>query len=236
MNSPKQIARLAGIFFLLTAVIGGFGYSYIRLTVLVPGDAAATAAKILANEFLFRAAIGASLLSQVFLFFFGLTLFRLFKDVHRRLATVLVASIMMTVGIAVINQLNNLAALLVLSPVEYLKVFTPQQLQALAMMFLRMGGLGQGLLEIFWTPYYCAWGLLAIKSKYFPKILGILLIIMGAGYSVNLLDKFLIPTFHPVFFTRLAISLAALGGIPTLLWLLIKGANVQPKTVMSDES
>jgi uncharacterized protein DUF4386 len=226
MNSPKQTARLAGLFFLLSAIVGGFGYSYIRLTVLVPDNATATAANIMTAEIWFRAAIVASLLSQVFLFFFGLTLFRLFKDVHRRLAIVFVASIMMTVGIAVINQLNNLAVLLVLSPVEYLKVFTPEQLKALAMMFLRLSGLGQGLLEIFWTPYFVAWGLLAIKSKYFPQILGILLIIMGTGYSVNLLDKFLVPTFHPVFFTQLAMSLGALGGIPSILWLLIKGARV----------
>jgi hypothetical protein len=52
--------------------------------------------------------------------------------------------------------------------------------------------------------------------------------IMSVGYAINILEKFLIPQFHPVLFTRLAMSLGALGGIPTILWLLIKGAKVQP--------
>ena|ERR1700676_4763416 len=34
--------------------------------------------------------------------------------------------------------------------------------------------------------------------------------------------------FYPAVFTQLAKSLGALGGIPTMLWLLIKGAKVQP--------
>ena len=228
MNSTKTTARLAGLLYLLTAVTGGFGYFYIRSSVVVPGDAAATAGNLVASEFLFRAAIVGSLFSQVLLFFFGLTLFRLFKEVHRILATVLLTSIMMTVGIAVVNQLNNFGALLVLSQADYLKVFNPEQLKAMAMIFLRLAGSGQGLLEIFWTPLYFSFGLLSIKSKYLPKLLGILLIIMGAGYAINILDKFLIPQFHPVMFTRLAMSLGALGGLPTMLWLLIKGAKAQP--------
>ena len=52
--------------------------------------------------------------------------------------------------------------------------------------------------------------------------------IMGVGYGINIFENFLIPQFHPVMFTRLAMSLGALGGIPTILWLLIKGAKVQP--------
>jgi hypothetical protein len=228
MSSTKTTARLAGLLYLLTAVTGGFGYFYIRSSVVVPGDAAATAGNLVASEFLFRAAIVGSLFSQVLLFFFGLTLFRLFKEVHRILATVLLTSIMMTVGIAVVNQLNNFGALLVLSQADYLKVFNPEQLKAMAMIFLRLAGSGQGLLEIFWTPLYFSFGLLSIKSKYLPKLLGILLIIMGAGYAINILDKFLIPQFHPVMFTRLAMSLGALGGLPTMLWLLIKGAKAQP--------
>jgi hypothetical protein len=133
------------------------------------------------------------------------------------------------VGIAVVNTLNHFGALIVSSQVDYLKVFNPEQLNALAMIFLRLAnGFGQGLLEIFWTLYFFPFGLLVIKSKYLPKILGILLMTMSVGYAINILDKFLIPQFHPLMFTRLAMMLGALGGIPTILWLLIKGAEVQP--------
>lgn len=229
MNSTKKTARLAGLLYFLTAVTGGFGLLYIRSNVIVTGDAAATAGNIVASEFLFRAAIVSNLFSQVFMFFFGLTLYYLFKKVDKVLATVLLTSIMMTVAIAVVNALNNFGALLVLSQADFLKAFTPEQLNAMAMIFLRLNNsFGQGLLEIFWTPYFFSFGLLIIKSKYMPKILGILLMIMSVCYAINVFEKFLLPQFHPVLFTRLAMTVGALGGIPTILWLLIKGAKVQP--------
>jgi len=229
MNSTKNTARLAGLLWLLAVVTGGFGLSYVRSKVIVPEDAAATVANIMASEFLYRAAIVGTLFSQIFMFFFGLTLFRLFKGVHEVLATVFLVSIMMTVGIAVVNTLNHFEALLVLSQADYLKVFNPEQLKAMAMTSVRLANSsGQGLLEIFWAPYYFSFGLLVIRSKFLPKVLGILLMIMGVGFATNILEKFLIPQFHPVMFTRLAMTLGALGGIPTILWLLIMGAKVQP--------
>jgi hypothetical protein len=228
-TSTNSQGRLAGLLWFLTALTGGFGMFYIRSKVFVPGDASATATHIVTAEFLFRVAIVNILLSQVFFFFFGLTLFRLFKDIDRKTATVLLAASMMTVGIAVVNVLNLFGALVAVSQVDYLKVFTPEQLNSIATFFLRMNGsFGQGLLEIFWTPIYFSFGLLIIKSRFLPKILGILLMIMSIGYAVNILTKFLVPQFYPAFFTELAMTLGALGGIPTMLWLLIMGAKVQP--------
>jgi hypothetical protein len=229
MNSTKKTARLAGVLFLLAAVTGGFYISYLRSSVIVPGDAAATVANITASELMFRAAIVSNLFSQVFTFFFGLTMFRLFRESHKTLAVVFLASVMLTVGVAVVNMLNHFAALLVLSQADFLKAFNPEQINALALIFLRLANSsGQGLLEIFWTPYYFSLGLLAFKSKYLPKILGVLLMVMGVGYSVNILEKFLFPQFYPAAFTRLAMTWGALGGIPTILWLLIKGVREQP--------
>jgi hypothetical protein len=226
--SIKKRARLAGLLWFLAAVTGGFGLFYVRSKVIVSGDAAVTAANIVAAEFLFRAAIVSNLFSQFFLFFFGLALYRLFKEVNKALATVFLTSVMMTVAIAVVNALNLFGAMLVLSQAAYLKAFTPEQLNAMAMIFLRLNnGFGQGLLEIFWVPYFFSFGLLIIKSRYLPKTLGILLMLMSVGYAINILTKFLIPQFYPATFTLLAMTLGALGGIPTILWLLIKGAKVQ---------
>ncbi|HEV7645370.1 MAG TPA: DUF4386 domain-containing protein [Pyrinomonadaceae bacterium] len=229
MNPTKKTARIAGLFLFLMALTGGFGIFYIRNYVIAPGDAAATAGNILADEFLFRVAITCVLFAQIFMFFLGLTLFHLFKETDRWLATVLLTAIMMTLGIGVINQLNNFGALLILSQPDYLKVFTTEQLNALAMFLLRQAnGTGQGLLEIFWVPYYFSFGLLIVRSRYLPKILGILLMIASVGFAANLLDKFLVPQFYPAAFTQLAMTLSAVGVLPTMLWLLIMGANVAP--------
>jgi Domain of unknown function (DUF4386) len=226
MNSGKNIGRLAGLLWLLNCVTTYFTLGYARSRLIVSGDAATTAANILAHESLFRAAIVSNLLTHILLFFFGLTLYCLFKEFHRTLATVLLTSIIISVALAVANTLNSIGALVVLSQAEYLKVFGAEQLNAMAMIFLRLSNFGQGLLELFWTPFYFAFGLLVIKSKYLPKILGILLIIMSLGFPINTFTKLLIPQFHPEMFTLIAQSFGGLAGIPTILWLLIKGAKV----------
>ena len=232
MGSTTNPGRLAGLLWLLTTVTGGFGLFYIRSHVIVPGDAAATAANIMISEPLYRAAIVSSLVSQVLQFFVGLTLFDLFKEANKRLATVVLASVVMSVGIAVVNMLNHFGALLLLSHAEFLKVFAPAQLEAAALVLLRLAnGSGQGLLEIFWAPYYVSFGLLVVRSRILPKVLGVLLMFMGVGFAVNILQKFLVPQLYPAMFTQLAMTLGALGGIPTMLWLLIKGANT-PRAVL----
>jgi hypothetical protein len=230
MNSTyslKQIARLAGLFYLLQALATGFSLGYVRSTLIVAGDAATTANNIVANESLFRMAIASNLFAQLFIFFFGLTMFRLFRGVNKTWATVFLTSVLITVAIAVVNSLNNVAALLVLSRADYLNVFGQEQLNALMMFFLRLNNSGQGLLELFWTPYLFALGLLIIKSKYMPKIIGILLMISSLGFPLNTFTKLLIPQFYPATFTGLAMFCGALGGIPLMLWLLIKGVKEQ---------
>ena len=179
----------------------------------------------MANESLFRMAIVSSLFTQIFFFFFGLTVFRLFKEVNKTWATVLLTSILMTVAIAVVNSLNNIAALTVLSKVDYLSVFGQEQLNAIAMIFLRLSNSGVGLYELFLAPFLFAFGLLIIKSKYMPKILGILLMISAFGFPLNTFTKILIPQFYPALFTRLAMFGGGLGGIPIIFWLLIKGVK-----------
>jgi uncharacterized protein DUF4386 len=228
MNAMKNTTRLPGLLWFLCSVTGGFGLMYVRSNLIVTGDAAATAGNVVAHESLFRAAIVSSLLSQLLLFFFGLAVYHLFKEFHKVLATVLLTSIMMTVALAVMNQINNLGVLLVLGRPEYLKVFSPEQLNAMAMVFFRLSNSGQGLLELFWTPYFFALGLLSIKAKFLPKIMGVLLIAASAGFAANVYTKFLIPHFYPEQFTQLAMTLGGLGAMPSILWLLIKGAKVAP--------
>lgn len=219
------------MFWLLSTIAGGFSLSYVRANIIVPDNPTATAANIAAHEFLYRTAIVSGILSHLFLLFLGLTLFHIFQNVDKRIARVLLASIMISAGIAVVNMLNHFAALYVLSHTEVLKAFTREQLNAMAMVFLKLANSpGQGLLEIFWTPFYFSFGLLVIRSRFLPKPLGILLMIMGAGFAVNVLEKFLFPQFHPAAFTQLAMFGGALGGIPTILWLLIKGARVHSAT------
>ena len=225
--SLKKTARLAGLFWVLSAVTAGFSLVYVRPQLIAFADATATANNILANESLFRMAIASTLFSQVFLLFFGLMAFRLFKGLSKTWANLFLTSIMMSVAIAVVNTLNNIAALVVLSKAEYLNVFGQEQLNAIMMIFLRVNNFGQGLLEIFWMPYLFALGFLIIKSKFMPRILGILLIIGSFGYPINAFAKILFPQ-SPAIISQLTMFGGSLL-IPTILWLLIKGVKEQPQ-------
>ena len=230
MTSTRNVGRLAGLYWLLTSIAGGFGLFYIRSRILVKEDAAATAANIMAFQSPYRFAIVCILVAQVFMLFGALTLFRLFKDSDERLVRVILTSAIITVALAVGNTFNHFGALIVLSGVDALKVFTQEQLNAMAFTLVRIANsTGQGLIEIFWAPYYFSFGLLVFKTRAIPKVIGIFLMIMGVGFAINILQKFLIPPYHPETFTQLAMLGGALGGVPTMLWLLIKGANVRPQ-------
>lgn len=227
MSVPSSLSlrsRRAGVLWLLATLAGGSALMYVRGHVYVPGDAAATADAILSDVLRFRFAIVGALLSQLAMLFLALELYRVFAPVERGLARVLLVSVAISVVLACANQLPNLVALLWLGPEPYLQAFTLEQRQTLVLMLLRVqNGVGQGLLEIFWTPFYVALGLLVLRTRALPRVLGGLLLLMGAGFAVNLLDKLLVPQFHPAVFTQLAMGLGALGGIPTMLWLLLRG-------------
>lgn len=227
MNSTKKTARLAGLLWILVGVTTGFSLGYVRSTLIVFADAAATATNIVASESLFRAAIVSSILTQIFLLFLGLTLFRLFKRTYKTLATVILTSVLVAVAIGVVNSLNSIGAVTVLTNPDYLKAFQPNQINVLAMTFLRLNNFGIGLLEIFTAVFLFSLGLLIIRSGYLPRVLGILLIIGACAFPINTLTKILIPQFHPALFTQLTMLLNAFGPLATMLWLLIKGVDEQ---------
>ena len=185
MNSTKKTARVAGLLWLLTAVTAGFALIYVRPKLIVFGDPAATASNIIAFESLFRAAIAGYILSQIFALFFGLTIFRLFKGVHKTLATVFLTSLLVSAGVGVVNSFNNLGALVVLTNPVYLKAFAPEQINGLAMIFLRVNNFGIGLMELFTALYMISFGLLILRSGYLPRVLGILIIVGACAFPIN---------------------------------------------------
>jgi len=223
-NSLKRTARLAGLFWLLTAVTGSFSLVYVRPQLIVFGDAAATASNIMANESLFRTAIASSLFGQIFLLFFGLTVFRIVKGINKTLATVLLTSITVSVAVGVVNSLNNIGAIVVLSNADYLKAFQSDQLNALMMIFLRVNNFGIGLQELFLAISLFCFGLLIINSRYVPRIFGVLLMIGSSAFPVNTFTKILVPNLYPAIITQLTMLLNS-PAILTILWLLIKGVK-----------
>lgn len=184
------------------------------------GDAAATANNVIASESLFRFGIVGNLFTFVANIFLALALYQLLKVVNKNMASLMVILFLVGVPIAMLNELTQLAILQLLGGADYLKAYPTDQLQALAYLLLRLHDQGLLIAHIFFGLWLLPMGYLVFKSGFIPKIVGVLLVIAGVGYVVQSFAAFLGYNVNIILFT-------GLGELVFLLWLLIKGVNVE---------
>ena len=135
-TSPNTVARIAGFLYVLMIPLGLFGVMYVPTVLVVAGDAVTTTKNIMANIGLFRLSIVTALIAQVTHIFIVLLLYKLLKPVNKNIAVLMVIFILLGVPIAMLNELNQFAVLLLLNGAGYLTVFTADQLQAHVSLFL----------------------------------------------------------------------------------------------------
>ena len=156
------------------AILMTVSFMYIPATFTVSGDAAATARNSTEREFIYRLGILGALVSHILFIFVVLTLYNLFRSVDRKLARLMAVLVCVGVAVEITNMLNRAAPLALLSGADFLAVFTEPQLNALAFAFVRLGNtLGQMAIAL-WGSWLIPFGMLTIKSGFFPKILGVL--------------------------------------------------------------
>lgn len=224
MNPSKATARTAGLLYLLLAVTGGFSMLYVP-SLIVPGDAAATAANIAANESLFRLGIVSGLISQVVFVLLVLALYALFRGVSRGYSSAMVALVIAAAPVAFLNMLNQVAALHMLGGAAYLTAFAPGQVHALMMLFLDLHGDGLLIVELFWGLWLLPLGLLVIRSGFIPRVIGVLLLIGFAGYLLDFATRLLFPDYTAIVSPIAGVS--KFGELAIIIWLLIKGVKEQ---------
>lgn len=191
--SRRKTAQLAGISFLMMVVFGLFAEIFFRQKIFVDADAAATAANILSNMFLFRAGIVSDLLMSVSYLITALLLYRLLSPVNKNWAAVMV--VFATTGsiLLMANILNEFAPLVILNGNASLSAFDIDQLQSLAMLFFQLYEHGYMIGQIFFALWVLPLGLLIYQSKFVPKIFGILFIAEAIFGSISVLVHFLAP-------------------------------------------
>jgi len=226
MNSTKQAARIAGLLYLVACIPAPFSLIYVPDTLIVPGNATATAGKVLAHESMFRLAMAGELISAVAFIFAVLALYRLLKGVNKPYASLMVTLYVLSIPISFLNVLNEVAALILLKGADFLSVFTKPQLDALALVFLRLHNYGFLVAGIFWGLWLFPFGLLVYRSGFLPRILGVLLMINCFAYVIPSFTALLLPQYRDVV-TRIALPFL-LGEAAIVLWLLIKGTRDQP--------
>jgi hypothetical protein len=226
MSSIKNPGRFAGLLYVLISLLGVFALIYVPGKLIVHGNATATANNIAASETLFRLGIAANLVGQILFMWVALTLYDLLKGVDRRHALLMLALIVIPVPIALLNELNAVAALILVRGADFLSILAKPQRDALAMLFLDLHGHGFGIAEIFWGLWLFPLGLLVYRSGFLPRILGILLMANCFSFLATSFTFFLLPE-HRSIVDRWTMPLH-FGELLFMLWLLIKGANPRP--------
>jgi hypothetical protein len=226
MHPTDKAARVAGAIYLSMVVTAPFTLIYIPSTLIVRGNASATANNILAHETLFRFGIVADLMTSVIFICLVMALYRLFSSVNKTIASLMVALVLVSAAVGFVNVLNYIAALTLFRGADFLAVLEKPQRDALAMLFLRLDGQGNVINEIFWGLWLLPFGLLVMRSRFLPRILGVWLIINGFAYVVLSFTGLVSPQNYEVAF-RSAFP-ALLGEVAIMLWLVIRGAKVQP--------
>jgi Domain of unknown function (DUF4386) len=221
MNSIQKTARIAGLLYLILSALSAFGLVYVPSVLIAPGDAATTVSNILANEWLFCLGIVSNLLAFTVNIFVVVFLFKLLKPVNEGIASLMVILILMGLAIAMLNELNQVAVLL-LSGADYLTAFTADQLQALVLLSLDLYEHGFLISHVFFGLWLFPMGYLIFKSGFLPRFLGVLLVIAGLGYLVDFVLFFLFPDVGVT-----VSEFTFVGEVLLLLWLLIKGVNVE---------
>ena len=227
-DSPKRIARTAGVLYLLVGIFGGFAEGFVDPRMYVAGNAAATAGNVVANSGLVRMGVVSHLLDGTFFVFLAMTLYTLLKHVHKGVARAMFVLVALASGIICLNAVFQFEGLRVATDGTYAAAFGAAGSNAIVLLLLDTQHYGTLIAQVFFGLWLVPIGYLAYQSAgWFPKWLGVVLIVGGACYIVDLLSAFLVPNFGRRIHTFLVIP-SAIAEIVMVLYLLVIGVKTKP--------
>ena len=224
MTSPKRLARIAGVFYLLVAIFGGFAEGFVDQKLFVAGDAAATAGNVVANAGLVRIGVVAHLVNGVVFVLAAMTLYMLLNHVQKNAARWMVVLVVLSAGITCLNAVFQFEGLQVATDSTYAAAFGIAGSNALVLLLLDIQHYGTLAAQVFFGLWLAPLGYLVYKSGLFPKALGVVLVAATVCYLVDLLAAFLVPDLatqvHPVL-----VIMPIVAEVWMLGYLLVKGVR-----------
>ena len=222
--SPKRVARFAGILYLLVGIFGGFAQGYVYPNVFVAGDAANTLRNLLANFELVRIGVVSDLFQATVWVSLAMTLYVLLRHVSRSAAGAMVVFAAIGAGITMLNDVFEYEGMRVASGAVNLAAVGDASSGALAVLLIDAQHYGLLIASIFMGLWLVPLGYLAYKSGLFPKVLGVVLIVGGACYIVDMLAAFLVPDLGRAIHGYDTIP-SAVAEISMLVYLLVVGVK-----------
>jgi len=223
--SPRDKARIAGLLYLIIIVGGVFAQIFVRDRLVVSGNPAATAGNIASHELLYRLGFSAEVFYLLCSIPLKILLYQLFKVVNRNVALVMVLFAAVGTAIQGVILLAHYAPLIILGEGAWLSAYSTAQLQAAAYASLIVFDYGYMIALSFFGCFCLLIGHQVLRSTFFPRFVGALLVIEGAAYLANSFGHFIAPAFGDRIFPFLFVS--GLAELSFCLCLLIFGVNVQ---------
>jgi hypothetical protein len=225
MNPRPRTARSAGLLYLLSGLPAVFTLQVIPALFFVRGNATATTEKILAREGLYRLGLVAEVVSAIGFVVLGLALYDLFKDVDRPQARLLVTTVAIAAAFGLIATVLRFVPLVMLTDADFLAPFSRPQLEALSLAALRLHGRATDVVTSLWGVWLLPFGVLVMRSRFIPRLLGVLLIVAGVALCALCVVALAAPAYKGIFGT-VAWTLDGLGELPIMAWLLVRGGRV----------
>jgi uncharacterized protein DUF4386 len=222
--SPRRLARLAGLLYLVNGVASGFAYGYVSARMYVAGDAAATAGNVVANAGLVRVGVVADLLQATVFVFLAMALYLLLKHVDKHAASAMVLLVAIASTIMCLNEVFQFGALLVATEPSRAAAFGVDGSHGLVLLLLDLHHYGFLIAQIFFGLWLVPLGYLAYRSGMFPRPLGVVLIVGGVCYLVDLLALFLAPALGNSI-NAFVIIPPTIAEVSMVVYLLVKGVR-----------
>ncbi|MEX5272120.1 DUF4386 domain-containing protein [Kocuria sabuli] len=228
LASLKRLARIAGVFYLVVAITGGFSEGFVDPYIYVAGDATTTAANVLGNASLMRLGVVAHLTDAVFLPLTALTLYLLLQHAGKHAARLMVVAVIIAAGIKSVDTVFSYVALNVATDSSYETALGLLGSSAIVLILLDIQHYAVLAAQVFFSLWLAPLGYLAIKSRLFPRALGIILILATLSYLAQIVLAFLLPALEGQIHNYLVI-LPLVAEVWMLFYLLIIGVRT-PRT------
>jgi hypothetical protein len=226
VTESRNPGRAAGWWYLLLTLLGPVRLIYIPKHLFVRGDAAATAANLVAHERLFRVGMASDLAAAVVLVMMTLAMWRLFRRVDEQLAAlVVILGGVMPAVLYFVNIATDEATLAVARGPAFLSAFDKPQRDALALLLLKLHDGQNTAAETLWGAWLIPLGILVYRSGFLPRFIGWWLWLDGAAYLVMSFTEILAPAYATKMFVWFQPAL--LGEVALVLWLLVRGVRAE---------
>jgi hypothetical protein len=220
-QSIQTYTRVGGVLFLVSLVAGGFGEGFAPGQLIASGDAAATARHILNSDAVFRVGFASYLVEALCDVALTVVFYVLLRPVNTVVTLGIVLFRVMATATFAFGELFYFAPSLIVGQDTYLKSFSPDQLNTLTLLSLNLYGIGGLISLVFYGVASIGIGYLIFRSGYFPRILGVLWAIGGAGFMLRTFAAVLVPNVPTAILQAPQIVAILIFAI----WLLAKGVD-----------